>query len=476
MSDQYKNMDDLFRDKFKDFELDPPDHIWGNIKTQIGDSGKGGNGGNSNKGGIYGISIIFIVAGILTWYLLSSSTDEKATVPPGKISQVEDNDYTSSTRMVSINSSEKDQEEQISSQNAIKSPSNKKEKQKTRFDISEPAKIAEGKTILVIQEKNQTNNINFSNDQPTSDQMEVIENYETLTVLSAGSDAELLAINNVYPDEAESIDETSIDEANIALNTLSSEQKGENVEKETGLEAAPEIRSDYGRKGKWMFGLFFTPEMIFYPDNNDLNNRSYSLDVNAIYKFSGYFLQSGLGVSWASDEGNCEIDYNEYLGSYEDVYNVTYDTIGNELNPIYHTETVKVYDSIDRVSIMPTKNHYTYLQIPLLFGYGNENRRFGWFVKGGPSLSILVHKDLSSNDMSGTEDKILSIENEMPSRINTNWQFVFSGGISYKLSNHLSLTAEPVFRYYLNSTYDRSQLEIKNPYSLGLRVGFLIEL
>jgi len=216
--------------------------------------------------------------------------------------------------------------------------------------------------------------------------------------------------------------------------------------------------------------------MIFYPDNNDLNNRTYSLDVNAIYKFSGYFLQSGLGVSWASDEGNCEIDYNEYLGSYEDVYNVTYDTIGNELNPIYHTETVNVYDSIDRVSIMPTKNHYTYLQIPLLFGYGNENRRFGWFVKGGPSLSIMVHKDLSSNDMSGTEDKVLSVENEIPSRINTNWQFVFSGGISYKLSNHLSLSAEPVFRYYLNSTYDRSQLEIKNPYSLGLRVGFLIDL
>ena len=474
MSDKYKHIDDLFRDKFKDFELDPPDHVWGNIKQQMHGSGNGGNGGYFKNGGIYGLSIILIVAGILSWYLLSSSTEDNKQVPVLKNTQVEDTDYKSSKRTLSINSdTEKDQN---FSDNSIGIASKNKKEQKTRFDISEPVNVTKGKTNLVVQENIPVTVSATSNQQPTSNEIEIIDDPEGIDMLTPGGDKELLAIHDTYQSEVEINEDTQTNLVKTEASTLDSEIGNEDSETVAGLETVPDIRSDYGQKGKWMFGLFFTPEMIIYPDNNSLNTRSYTLDVNAFYKFSGYFLQSGLGISWTSDEGNSEIDYNEYLGSYEDVYNVTFDTIGNELIPVYHAETVKVYDSIDRVSIMPTKNHYTYLQIPLLFGYGNENRRFGWFVKGGPSLSIMVYENLSSNNISGTEDKIVRIENEIPSRINTNWQFVFAGGVSYKLSNHLSLSAEPVFRYYLNSTYEKNKLNLKNPYSLGLRVGFIVDL
>jgi hypothetical protein len=470
MSDEYKNIDDLFRDKFKDFELDPPDHIWGNIKTHMHGPGSGGNGSNFNKGGIYGISIILIVTGILSWYLLSSSDEADEQIPIENITQAEDKEYKSSTRMISVNTEDEKKEDVDFSNKGVNSLLKNKKKQKARFDISEPAEVSPGKTSLVVQENVQSPDVKNSND------ITVNENHESISILTPGGDKELLAIHDTFESEVEITKTIPSNEAENTISTSSNEQINEDSETLAGLETVSEVRSDYGQKGKWMFGLFFTPEMIFYPDNNSLNNRSYSLDVNAIYKFNGYFLQSGLGASWTSDKGKCEIDYNEYLGSYQDVYDVTFDTIGNELSPVYHTETVQVYDSIDRVSIMPAKNHYTYLQIPLLFGYGNENRRFGWFVKAGPSISIMVHQDLSSNDMSGSEDKILRIENEVPSRINTNWQFVFAGGLSYKLSNHLSLSAEPVIRYYLNSTYEKSQYNAKNPYSIGLRVGFLIDL
>lgn len=469
MSDNYKHIDDLFRDKFKDFEHDPPDHVWSNIKTQIHGTGRGGNGGNLTNGGIYGITIILILSSILTWYLLSSSSNDNNQIP-NNTTQFEDSDFKSSTRMVTINSEKENEGDQDHSNKVINSSSKNKKKQISRFDISEPAEVSQGKTSLVVDENVQSTDLITSND------LEAYDNHENIGILIPGTDKELLAINDSFQSEVEIAEATQTNEADNTINTSSIEQVNEINETVAGLETVSDIKSDYGQKGKWMFGLFFTPEMIFYPDNNNLNNRSYSLDVNAFYKFSGYFLQSGLGVSWTSDEGNCEIDYNEYLGAYEDVYNVTFDTIGNELTPVYHTETVKVYDSISRVSIMPTKNHYTYLQIPLLFGYGNESRRFGWFVKGGPSLAIMVHKDLSSNNMSAAEDKILHIENEIPSRINTNWQFIFAGGVSYKLSNHLSLTAEPVFRYYFNSTYEKTKLNLKNPYSLGLRIGFIVDL
>ena len=474
MSDKYKHIDDLFRDKFKDFELDPPDHVWGNIKQQMHGSGNGGNGSNFKNGGIYGISIILIVAGILSWYLLSSSTEDNKQVPTTKNTQVEDTDYKSSTRMLAINS-DKEKVQDFSNITIDKTRKNKK-KQKIRFDISEPAVVDEGKASLLVHENIPEADYSSSNPQNNTGEIEYIADIASAGLVTPGSDKELLAIHSTTHNEVEIADEIPTYDSESTSNSSDTEKENENIESEDGLETVPDLKSDYGHKGNWMFGIFFTPEMIFYPENNNLNNRSYALDVNAIYKFSGYLLQSGLGINWVSDKGNSEIDYNKYMGSYEDVYNVTFDTIGNELIPVYHAETVKVYDSIDRVSIMPTKSHYTYLQIPLLFGYGSVNKRFGWFVKGGPSLSIMIHKDISSSIMSGTEDKILRVENEIPSRINTNWQFVFAGGISYKLSNHLSFTAEPVFRYYLNSTYEKSKLNLKNPYSLGLRVGFLFEL
>ncbi len=45
-----------------------------------------------------------------------------------------------------------------------------------------------------------------------------------------------------------------ISEENIALSTLSTEKESENIETEAGLESVPDIKSDYGRKGKRKFG------------------------------------------------------------------------------------------------------------------------------------------------------------------------------------------------------------------------------
>ena len=239
--------------------------------------------------------------------------------------------------------------------------------------------------------------------------------------------------------------------------------------------SAPVIHDDYGKENNWSMGLFFTPEMIFHPSESDFNSRSYSLDLNAIYKFSGYLIQSGIGFGFSSDNGNYRIDYNQYLGSYQDVYDVTFDTINGQLIPVYHTETKKVYDTIDHITISPTKRKFTYLNLPVLFGYGHEGRRFGWNVKAGPSLSVLIHKNVPGANLNDSQNKISYVENELPERLKTSWQFVFSGGVSYKLGNSLNFTLEPVFRYYINSAYEQNHTTLKKPYSLGIRAGFVVE-
>jgi len=45
MTENYRNIDDLFRDKFEKFEMDPPEHVWQNVKAGI----SGNNGGISGN-------------------------------------------------------------------------------------------------------------------------------------------------------------------------------------------------------------------------------------------------------------------------------------------------------------------------------------------------------------------------------------------------------------------------------------------
>jgi len=161
------------------------------------------------------------------------------------------------------------------------------------------------------------------------------------------------------------------------------------------------------------------------------------------------------------------------MGSYEDVYDVTFDSTNNGVIPTYHTETVNVYDSVTYARVEPSKNRFTYLQVPVLFGYGKENRRLGWFVKGGPALSLLIGENVYNMD-NMKEHKILNVESDMPGRIKTNWQFIISGGISYRLGNHLSLSVEPMLKYYMNSVYEQGIYSTKHPYSFGLRTGLLL--
>ncbi|MBN2173640.1 MAG: outer membrane beta-barrel protein [Bacteroidales bacterium] len=467
MSDKYKNIDDYFKDKFGDFQHEPPEHIWLNVKEAL--HGKKGGGGLT-KGGILGLSIILLVAGFVTLYLLlgnsgdgiitnemPSAVNSSGTTRGLNEALVAQNNEPNTTSSEQYNQAEVLPEEQ--EYMPISVEVNKKKKNGDKKSISNSTKDE----TIARNENIPSEKIGKSNLLAGSP--------ESIPYLPA-DDPELLAINDVIYIESSGTDEQ---EGSLIEENPGSESIENNTE--TSHESQPEIsgpgiKSDYGKDNELMFGLYFTPEVIFYPNDDNFTNRSYSIDLHAIYKFSGYFVQSGIGLSFASDQGKYKIDYNKYMGSYEDVYDVTFDSTATGIIPNYHTENVRVYDSLTYIQIEPTKNHFTYLQIPVLFGYGSENRRLGWFVKGGPSLSILVKEEVYNMD-GMKEHKILNVESDMPSRIKTNWQFMFSGGITYKIGNRLSLSVEPMVRYYINSTYDRTNSYTKHPYSVGLRSGLL---
>lgn len=230
---------------------------------------------------------------------------------------------------------------------------------------------------------------------------------------------------------------------------------------------------DYVRKSpaQWTLGVYLTPEVVFYPQDNTPNQSAYHVDLSAAMNFSDYFIESGIGFNFSTDDGAYKYDYEKYIGTYDDVYLVTFDSTQNGIIPTYHTQPVDVYDSIREV-YEPTKNRYTYLEIPVLFGLRKQVNRLSWFVKGGPAFGLLIHEK-KGNPGQTDKDRFTMIENEQPKRLNAYWELMLSAGINYRISKHFSLAFEPVFRYYMQSGYDRAYIKSRHPYAVGVRAGVL---
>lgn len=475
MTNKNINIDDLFRDAFENFEKNPPEHVWKNIqKSMHGDNG-GTPGKIFPKGGILGVGIIFILSSLFFIYQSNNSNSQ--------ISNVE---------KIALNSDIENIDGLISElqQNKAESkPENFAEK--GLIEVSAPSSKVEmlnkrGTDATMIVHKKPINEVSsntIKNSKPELNEVLVMSSgnisFEEKNLVNENrnellNDGDLLAFSDANSIQSEVKAIAPVQEEDFETGPLNEMVELNNGQFESGEIPEPELRSDYGKRGNLSLGLYFTPEVIFYPSDINTTNKSYSIDLNLTYKFSNYLIQSGIGVATSSDDGRYKVDFEEFLGSYEDVYDVTFDSTSNGVIPVYHTETVNVYDTIQHVSVTPTKNKYTYLQIPILFGYTEEFRRFSWFVKGGPSISIMVNENISSVNLENDNSNIISVDNDVPSRINANWQFVLSGGITYKLGNHISIGIEPMMRFYMKSAYRQNTMQTKYPYSFGLRSGIIV--
>ncbi len=470
MNRKYNNIDDLFRDKFDNYEVDPPDYIWENVKTRIGNNnGKGGTN-LLRKGGITGITLLAIAIGIASFFLMNNNpaSSEELSGEPQMERQAQKTILVADNQPGTANT-ERDDNQLISVAETPDLSDNensetRKQGKKARVRGNNPKRNA-----TVFLQPNLTSEMPAGREARTPISVEPME---AMPFSFEKQPEPLLVARTAERNNAAGGQETA-STANTPTEQEADMVRGQN----SPIATTPVnhgLRSDYGADGRWVFGLYFTPEILFYPSDDQLKNYSYSLDLHASYRLGNYFIQSGLGLARNHEQGNSTIDYNKYMGSYEDVYDVTFDSTANGINPIYHTETVYVYDSVSHVVISPSKRYYTYLQVPFFIGYGETSKRFGWFVKGGPSLSFLVHENIPSAGSGMGNARILNVENELPARISTNWQFIVSAGATYKLGSRVSISMEPMLRYYVNSVYEKGKLNTKHPFSVGLRTGFLL--
>jgi hypothetical protein len=232
---------------------------------------------------------------------------------------------------------------------------------------------------------------------------------------------------------------------------------------------------NYNMQSRWSTGLWYTPEWIYYPGDSLVRKNGYSLDISVIYQKDQLILRSGIGVSISNDNGDIEIDYEKYdsTGFYYGVSSFSIDPEDPD-SPVFNTYVETVFDSVLYTTQEKPENKYTYLQIPLLAGYKVLNhKRISCSLLGGPVLSILINENEQSVTFDDQNANLISIDDNTPVRLKTNWQFMISAGITYQVSNSLGISIEPTYKYYIRSVYEKSIAGSKNPYSLGIRGGLI---
>lgn len=437
MKDQYLHIDEIFKRKFEGFEPEPPAGMWPKIKARL--SGTGGTGIGAFKT-ILLSSVVLVTAGALVLMLLTNSQ------PTSNI----DNNLLAQNKTINTSSDY---------QNDASIPVNDNQ-------INTPTPVDNTKTVISENKK-----------EPIT-QKEIIEPKITQVTAASTEIQDNTSEKNTWCSNILSLQKHSTNLIPVNSDDFQLHSASNRIPDRFNFKFDPEQKTTKSAvESYFKIGGFINPEVVFYPDDSVSNSRNFNFGLDIRYHKKNFFIKTGLGISIARDEGKYNINYKqlEYLGSYQDVYNVTFDTTESGVEPIYHTKTVMVYDSVEHATVSKEKNTYTYIQIPLMFGYQIERPKVNYSIMAGPCFSAMINKNIP--DPAYPENaRILNITSDVAERISTNWQMVLGVGINYKLSKKWELSLEPTKRYYLNSAYRRDIITTKHPYSIGLRAGLLFKL
>jgi len=463
MKDGKNNIDDLFRTSFEGYTVEPSGSVWKGIVRKYLNPGAPGLGLLSIQNII---SIVLIVGAGISVYFVSPSMKDP------EIIDVTNNNTTQSTIIqanndityaLTNNPATIEQDESITIQQPT-SPSPQSPNPPSFQSSNSPAPQAPNPPSLQqpITPSSPITSFQFSNTRI------IQKGVRTSSVESENVQT------NLYKDK------NSVSTKRYNLLRLTKKEKdyfkNAHISKRYNHSQVPvQWNQDYINQSRWSVAIWFTPEWIYYPGDSLVRKNSYSLDLSAIYQKDQFILRSGIGMAISNDNGDIEINYEKYdsTGYYWGVNSFSIDPT-NPDSPIFNTSLETVYDSVLYTTQEKPENKYTYLQIPLLAGYKVlDHKRISCSLLGGPVLSILIDKNEQTATFDDQNAHLISIDDNTPARLKTNWQFMISAGITYQVSNSLGIAIEPTYKYYIRSVYEQRIAGSKNPYSLGIRGGVI---
>jgi hypothetical protein len=229
--------------------------------------------------------------------------------------------------------------------------------------------------------------------------------------------------------------------------------------------------SSNNRKWDLVIGVQYSPEWMM----NTLEGTKFvnNAGLEGTFQIGRYSITTGLGISVSKGTNELAVAYNDYLGSYQKLDSMTFewDERHYYLLPTYFMTEKDVWDSLMKLENAKIVNQYTYLQVPLIFGYDFlVKEKFSMGARIGPILSLLLNTKKISGDYDPGMKQIISINEITPEQVQTNWQVMAGITATYRVNRWLSLEVEPFGKYYFNSVYEPRNSSQK-PWSVGIRTA-----
>ncbi len=447
MNNNTENIDNLVKDKFESFTPTPPDYIWGEIEKGIVSSSKPFWARNRT---LISAAILILLGLLTTFFAFNpfSDTNETNNVSE-QINGIEKPAKPTSTFVDEATNSKKDVVGDIINQESEKVVEKSRE-----VDFTEPVNDINQKGP--IQQETKAANVNLGN-------ITVTENKFVNTPLISNSQKSFMLEYRKEP-------------FTIAQNDISFMPFERNNVYEIPDDISEEIKSK-PKNSRWEIGYFISPELTESAIDSVEILNSFNFNIEPTYFINNnWYIRSGLGFSYVRDRGFAKIKYNtqEYMGSYDDVYDITFDTLHGNITPVYHTKKVEVWDSVRHISVSNVTNSYLYLQIPLIFGYSSKSSGspLSWYVNAGPAFNIKVSEWIETPKLSEPDADIISLQNNLPTRASNYFQLWVGAGLEYKLNKKLSVAIEPGYRHYLNNVYNNKNNQGPSN-GFTLRVGLV---
>jgi hypothetical protein len=230
--------------------------------------------------------------------------------------------------------------------------------------------------------------------------------------------------------------------------------------------------NDYVKNGEFSTGVNFNPSIVFYDPNP--YNKMIGAEAIIHYKVESFSILSGIGFSRMEDVGSYKVNYvsNDSVGFYLRVVSFVPDP-RNPGQVTYIVTNEPIYDSVPHTIIEDKTNYYSYIDIPLSFGYTFfQKSRISLTARIGVKFSVLVGKDEPTVDFWISEAELIDVERQVPVRMNTNWRFTAGVDFGYLFSNRFSLHLEPVFEQYISPIYaEQPGYSPRKPYVTGIKAG-----
>ncbi len=440
-----KEFDQIFREKLHDHEVMPPESIWVGIEA----SGLHATAAKSSNWRWWAAASVLALFLTASGYLYFNGEDTKSVNEDQNISQQDQNlenipqvdtEITNNDEAIVIEETQIENPEVSNLTNSVKEELEQEDIEFVEQMIFEEEVLNEENILLVEQE-------------------EIIEEVRI--------DA---------PEKVNALDNKNLNEDAITYQDIDKPTENTQATK-AGKDffdddAIDAMTSGHLHDKYWELGIEFSPEWITIPDNSD-NIQSYGLDLSAKYYFSKLFIETGLGIAFSKDNGDYDVDYQEafFKGSYEDVYDITFEIVDGQEVPTYYTKTVNIFDTVDRVSISENKNKYAYLNIPIRFGYSTKlGDKFSFYTKLGLNASFKIYEDIPVPVVTGENVTIIKITPRYYQRTDWYMQAQINVGVNYHITDKFLFGLEPNASYYLKSLVEDNSGG--NPYGLGVKIGF----